>query len=286
MSWGGKKVVAWTPYGRKETVELLHAYLRRDHERDIVDEWWLCLNTDPTGQVEDLAYAYSLAKRSSWIKIKQRPTGVVRHSMKQRNTGYFYRYMTDPDSVFLRFDDDIVYVHELAISRLVKHKLATPGLCSFALIINNAVCSYFLQANGKIPHEWGTVGMYCMDPVGWANGDFAIKLHRMTLEHIGDDSVDQLYLYQDYALPLGEQFSVSCFASLGSVYAGLAEPGVLVPDEEESWLTMVEPRRLNQPNVIVGNALVSHYTFFTQHRLIKPTDILEQYRKQAERLTQ
>jgi hypothetical protein len=37
--------------------------------------------------------------------------------------------------------------------------------------------------------------------------------------------------------------------------------------------------------VIVGNALVSHYTFFPQGPIIRATDILDRYRLQAKRLT-
>jgi hypothetical protein len=33
------RVIAWTPYGRKETVSVLGRYLRREHERGLVDEW-------------------------------------------------------------------------------------------------------------------------------------------------------------------------------------------------------------------------------------------------------
>ena len=121
----GNRVVAWTPFGRAETVSILFAYLWREHERGLVDEWWLCMNTDPGVQQSDVAYAYKLAARHGFIKLVDRPSDVPRLHPKQRNTGYFYRYMTDPQTVFLRFDDDIIYVEESAIERLVRHRLET-----------------------------------------------------------------------------------------------------------------------------------------------------------------
>ena len=282
----GRRVVAWIPYGRERTVSILIEYLRRDVERGIVDEVWLCLNTDP-GQVPDLRYAYELAKRFPFVRIKDRPTGMPRLHPKQRNTGYFYRYMTDRDTVFVRFDDDIIYVHDDAVARLVRHKVQTPeSVCSFALIWNNSIVSWFLQQAGIIPRDFGTVGgPYCMDGVGWASGDFAVKIHRLLLEHIDAGTTEQVFLYQDFPLKVGMQFSVSCFASLGSRYADLSMPGVLEPDEEESWHTVHEPRRIDQPNMIVGNALVSHYTFFPQQREVFETDILDRYRHIAKELT-
>src|SRR5690606_32691673 len=64
----GHPVIAWTPFGRERTVSILVEYMRRDHERGIVDEYWLYLNTDPD-QVSDLRYAYQLARRYDWVKI-------------------------------------------------------------------------------------------------------------------------------------------------------------------------------------------------------------------------
>jgi len=86
-------------------------------------------------------------------------------------------------------------------------------------------------------------------------------------------------------LNVGMQFSVSVFASLGSMYAELETPGVLVPSEEESWHTVHQPHRLGQSNMIVGNALVSHYTFFPQQGIVNATDILDRYRDLTRKLT-
>jgi hypothetical protein len=281
----GKRVVAWTPYGRRRTYSILIKYLQRDVERGLIDEVWAYMNTDPVGQEDDIAYANELAEQFPWFHLKHRPEGIPRHpGPKQRNTGYAFRYMTDPGTVYLRFDDDIVYVHENAVENLVRARLEMPGPAAvFPIIINNAICSYFLQACGKIPREWGEVGMYCMDPVGWANGPFAVKLHELLLSHIEAGTVEDLYLHHDFQIPPGTQFSVSCFASLGSMYASLPEPGVLTPDEEESWHTIHRPLATGASNVVRADAIVSHLSFFTQHAFLNPTNILDRYRDLAEK---
>jgi len=282
----GKMVVAWVPYGRANTVSILLEYLQRDHDRGLLDEAWLCLNTDPD-QTEDLAWAYRIVKERPWAKLRSRPQGVIHHPRKQRNTGYFCRYMTDPDTIYLRFDDDIVYVHEDAIARLVLHAIHGEQACAFPIIINNAICSHFLQRDGRIPLEWGEVRLYCMDRKGWSSGKFAVQLHELLLSHIDNGTVDSLYGHTDWQLPMGEQFSVSCFASRGSMYAALDPPGVIQPDqiiEEESWHTEIAPRTLGVPNKIISNAVVSHYSFFTQHPFLSGTDILERYRMHAKGL--
>lgn len=309
------KVIAWTPYGREQTVSVLGRYMRREHERGLVDEWWLCLNTDPE-QTDDLRYAYQLARAYPWVKIVQRGPHQVRRRPKQRNTGYFYEQMTDPEAIYLRVDDDIVYIHEEAVERLVVHRIEhEQGVASFPVMWNNAIISWFAQQAGVIPapgtvtplhpvpsivqstpgpddsrpfdtYTWPAVGaLYCMDPVGWADGRFAVALHRLLLDRVRGGRAEDCFLYQDYQLPLSLQFSVSVFASSGRLYAGLERPGVLVPDEEESWHTVHQPKALGEPNVIVGNALVSHYTFFPQGPVVRSTDVLDQYRQLATELT-
>lgn len=277
----GHKVTCWTPFGRERTVSLLVKYMERDVKRGIVDEYILYMNTDDD-QVSDRAYGYALAEQYDWIRIIERPERYP--GPKQRSTGYFYRYATDPGTVFIRFDDDIVYVHESAVENLVRARLEMPAPAAvFPIIINNAICSYFLQACGKIPREWGEVGMYCMDPVGWANGPFAVKLHELLLSHIEAGTVEDLYLHHDFQIPPGTQFSVSCFASLGSMYASLPEPGVLTPDEEESWHTIHRPLATGASNVVRADAIVSHLSFFTQHAFLNPTNILDRYRELADK---
>jgi hypothetical protein len=296
-----KRVVAWTPYGREETVSILGQYLRREHERGIVDEWWLCLNTDPH-QVGDLAYAYRLAAAYPWVKLVERPAGRPRRTPKQRNTGYFYEHMTDRDTVFLRIDDDIVYLHPEALARLAVHRLeAASGVASFPVMWNNSIISWFAQQAGAIPaagtdtgiveldgttsqhYTWPRVGgPYCMDPVGWADGRFAVQLHRLLLDKVRAGKAEDLFLYQDFPVTPGMQFSVSVFASLGSLYADLPDgPGVLVPYEEEHWHTVHQPLVLGEASTIVGDALVSHYTFFPQGPIVRATDILKQYTELA-----
>jgi hypothetical protein len=39
---------------------------------------------------------------------------------------------------------------------------------------------------------------------------------------------------------------------------------------------------MDEPNVLVGNSLVAHYSFFPQQAVLNSTDVLEQYRKLAD----
>jgi hypothetical protein len=284
----GKKVVAWIPFGREATVSILMKYLVREHERGLIDELWLYLNTDPD-QVSDLRYAYGLAKRhKGFVRIIERPVDCPRQQPKQRNTGYAYRYMADPDTMFLRLDDDIVYVHPDAVEKLCTAKAALPGtLAAFALMWNNAIISWYAQHLDIIPKSFGVVqAPFCMDPVGWADGEFAVKIHRLLLDWIEQGVPEKAYFYQNYPLAPRQQFSVSAHVIDGADFCALPVPGVLDYPEEEHWITVHRPAIIGKSNDIIGDALVSHYTFYPQGDTVRRTNILDRYRRIAEEQTQ
>lgn len=273
-----KKVVVFTPWGRELTASLLFKYLKRDHEAGVVDEWHLWMNTDPD-QESDRQYGYRLEKENDWITTFERPLEEVLHP-KQMNTGTFYVYTQDPDTVYVRMDDDIVWIEQNAISRLVQQRIDNPfPFVVFPIIWNNAVCSHYLQLMEAMPSWWGKVGNHCMDPVGWADPNFAENIHRHLLKQIENDAVDELFLHHSIQLPVGHQFSVSCFAQHGEEYAKVK--GIL-GGEEESWTTINKPYELGRPNMIVPNSLISHFSFYHQREHLLRTDILKQYKRLAD----
>lgn len=68
------------------------------------------------------------------------------------------------------------------------------------------------------------------------------------------------------------------------MYAGLPSgPGVLIPDEEEHWHTVHQPTVTDQPNILIGNAVVGHFTFFPQRAIVLASDVLDRYRALAQK---
>jgi hypothetical protein len=271
----GHKVVVFTPWGRELTASILFEYLKRDHAAGVVDEWHLWLNTDDD-QVRDVEYGLNLEEDNDWIKTFSRPAGPVLHP-KQMNTGRFYVYTQEPETIYVRMDDDIVYIEKNAIARLAEHRLDNKyPFVVFPIIWNNAVCSHYLQQMEAMPSWWGKVGNHCMDPVGWADADFAVNIHHHLLNMIAMDRVEDLFLHHSIQLPLAQQFSVSSFAQIGSEYK--AVDGIL-GGEEEGWHTITMPWETKRANMIVPNSFISHFSFYHQrNHLLKNTDILDQYR--------
>jgi len=290
-----KKVVAYTPYGRKRTVSILLPYVKRDVEAGLIDEYMLCMNTDPD-QLEDVRYAHELAEEYDWVRLYGRPGPDSPPEMeiptkwrraiaepKQLNTGRFCFYMQDPETVYIRLDDDIVWIHDDAIRNLVDHKLDTEHFVVFPTIWNNAISSWFLQKydHPVVPMS-KKVGKSAVDRVGWGDPRFAIELHGNLLSVLEAGEADSL-LFDATEDIVNIQFSVSCFAVDGQEYVDL--DGVLDYEEEEHFHTQYRPAKLGRTNLVVGNAHISHFSFFTQRRmLLERTDFLERYRALSEAL--
>lgn len=288
MAYRDYKVVVWIPYGRKKTVEILKDHLYAN--KDIVDEVWLCMNTDED-QEEDREYADQLTKSAPDFYFKKEiplrkgeKLAQKRNRPKQQNTGKFYRYMTDPETIYIRMDDDLVYISDDYFQKMLDFRIDNPQyFIVLGNIWNNSMISY-LQQNvyGNIGKDYGIVEeAYAMDAVGWMSPTFAEYIHRLLLEHIDKGTVDVLY-FDKFELEDNKRFSVSNFAHFGRDFAKF--DGDLGDEEEEQWLTEVYPAENDALNAVCGQGLVSHYAFFAQRpHLENNTDILEQYKKIAQK---
>lgn len=297
------RVEAFIPAGRKKTMDILIKYLKMNS--DIIDKvqvWYNPHHEDKTNQ------AWLKTLDSEFLEVKYLPEH-YKHIKQplQFNTGRFYEYTTDPNTIYIRFDDDVIYMHEDAIKNLLDFRIDNPQyLVTFATIWNNAVVSYLEQQEGKITtgdYEMWTINTpYCMDEIGWGNGDFAVHIHEQLLEAIDKEEVDRLYvvgkdtkgdMYTNklrhvrggYELLDSNRFSISCFAFFGKDWAEIdgkfPEPEAGKMDEE-IYIAEIWPEESNRMNAICGNAIVSHYTFSPyQKPVVERTDILDRYRELA-----
>jgi len=265
--------VAFIPAGRKRVMSILLTNLRRFPELDEVQVW---LNTHK--QPDDDEWLLSLPDQWDKIVLYELADDVERRFPKQLNTGYFYAVTQEDDTLYFRFDDDIVFVDDDYFANMVRYRLENPAPpIVYGNIWNNAVCSYLHQQAGHIDRKHGVVERkFCMDPVGWQSGPFAKYIHGVLLDHIEAGTTRELFLPHD---PLPEvRFSISNFCFLG---ARMRDMVPRIPDEE-IWLAERYPLRVGQPNVICGDALVSHYSFFSQRSHLDATNILDRYREAAE----
>jgi hypothetical protein len=271
------RLVTVTPAGRRPYLEILANYLLR--HRDVIAEhrWWL-----NTRAPEDVAYIYRLTDRyPDFFKIVAKPIA------PSDLVGYtIWQYMSDctePDTMYLRVDDDICYMAGDAIVQMRDFRLANrePFLV-LGNIVNNAVCAHYHQQAGLAPQSWGAVAAECMDENGWRSGRFARRLHRKFLKDVRRGRESR---WTRTAMPFGgtTRFSINAISWFGEDFAGLPELYATNIDEEP-FITAVVPARLGRPNAICTAALFGHYAFWTQRRYLDRTspEVLAGYRRLSE----
>jgi hypothetical protein len=283
----GYRITVAIPSGRKASQAILLNHLRR--YRNVIDEIQLWHNTH--GQPEDDAWLKSLpAAYGGWARLIPRRTDRPVQHPKQLNTGGFYIHTTDPDTIYFRFDDDIVYIHPDYFTNMVRFRLENPEyFLVFGNCWNNAIISYLQQQAGNISREYGDIANFCMDPVAWESPEFACYVHDLLFRKIADNHVPDLF-FDRYVLPRGHQFSVSNFCWFGKDFAGFGgevmamDTGRMVPSEEEGWLTRIKPVELNRDNAVCGTGFVSHFSFYPQRQTLIERGYLSQYADLAERM--
>lgn len=258
-----KKIVIVIPFGRKRYTSLLIPQLLK--YRPVLDQIHLWMNT--TNQ-EDIEYAKSLS--SDFIKLVHLPNKKVPRG-DGTTLNRFWDVCTEKDTIYVRFDDDVVFVDDLeSFKRFIEFREEHPEyFLVYGTILNNAVVTNLQQEHGNVPRELGDVGKVCVDEVGWKDPLFAEKLHRYILSK--DVNLKEFYIpnYEHEDL----RVSINCVSWLGKDFEN-----VFVVDDEEQQVSVDIPNRLGRKNCIFGEYVVVHFAFFTQREHLDKTDILEQYK--------
>ena len=284
----GFRVVAFTPVGRKRYMDLLAGFLKREHDAGHVDKWLLFNNAYLP---EDSTYADQLAAQWDWVEVL-REHGIA-HTISEsasdpfkwsrpENISLFYKYMNEPDdTVYLRFDDDIVYIAENCIERWVRYRIEHPEpFAVFPTIINNVRTSYHMQQQGIVP-EWGIKNdMY--DKVAWKNLRYVHFLHEKALT-----AIERGTLVEDFTIK-SEFFGASAEGwEAGHIsinaFAVFAKDlhACRVAHDEEGYLSLHRPKALGRPNARCGDAVLIHFAYHTQTGYMDKTGILGDYALRA-----
>lgn len=266
------KVVLVTPAGRRRYMSILTRYTAR--HRDIVDRHELWLNTtDP----EDVQWMRELAVRDPFFKVIE-PTWPFQGAY---SIAPFFQHCVEEDTIYIRLDDDIVYLAPDAISNMINFRIENPDyLLVFGNVINNSAVTHILQRLRKVPTTRGVAGYHCMDALGWGDAQFAEWMHRNFLnERNFDGSLEWLKFPRwelMYSTNTGERVSINFISWLGSTFRSFG--GIVAPDEEHD-LNGPLPTRVERGNVICGTAIAAHFAFYVQREYLDQTDILSLYEK-------
>jgi len=232
------------------------------------DEWVLWVNT--TDQ-SDIDYMVELKIKHSWIKLQYSD---IAHSGNM-SIFHFFKNCVDENSIYIRLDDDIVYIHPKSLNDLFYFRATNPEpFVIYGNIINNAIISHIQQRFGIFFQE-PKIGYACMDHVGWNTPNVAEMIHCVFLENLQKSNAEKFYM-PNWILRDYERCSINVISWLGKEFKIFNGE---VGEDEEKWISCDKPEQIKRPNIIFGKSIFSHYSFHTQRDHMDKTDILSKYLK-------
>lgn len=259
----GFRIVCVTPAGRRRYMRLLAPQILASPLVDRYDVW---VNTL---QPADLAFFDALAALDPRVRLVPQPSGKIAGS---HSIAPFHDHATDADTIYIRFDDDIVWIQPDFFERFLEHRIANRDyLLTMPLIINNAVCTAVLAETGKVKLS-RLVRFDAMDRIGWLDGTFAIAVHDMFLDLVERGDWARLH-GGSYPIALN-RFSINCISWFGDELA--RHPGIIGVAEEYDW-TVLSSLRTGRANCIFTGAIASHYAFFTQRFYMDASPMAARY---------
>ncbi len=258
------KVAITTPAGREEFLSIFKHFIYRKMEEGLVDSWQLWQNTVKQSDIDYLA-----SMEAENPKVKRYFIENIENKWNNCDTlrtCEFFSNAHDDDTIYVRFDDDIVWCAEDAIEKMAIARIEHPD--AFAIypnVINSTVCSAWHQEIGAISKEAGELrhetdsqdpDYIYLDEFAYTDSKFIDLIHDTFKKRFEENSLEAYYLpsrsFNNY-----QRFSICSLAWWGK--------DKIVPSTlEEPQMSWQLPEQLKRPIYFVGDALCVHYSYHTQ----------------------
>ncbi|KAK7708967.1 hypothetical protein SLS64_006447 [Diaporthe eres] len=305
------KVIGLVFFGRRELVEVLDCYLQRNLKANggLLDEIIFVVHTDIQ---EDLDYLETLVpRRPEYSKYEVKGT--------YRWLAGSWEPVTNPDAIYVKIDDDVIYFSDNAISSVVKRITDNPHLFAVsANVVNNPALKlppysgpksgpkdFAIDGSTPAPfkdHRWLPVPLPAGEstydtseyPVSTATYDahgpslnnwaLAAQVHYSFLQHLEQNDTHR-YKFDvwDYAY---DRLSINFIAIRGR---DIMDCFPFPQHDDEDYLTVKRPKELGRRVVMDGTGLAVHFAFGPQYRAhdhhgLADTDLLMRYKSYAEEM--
>jgi len=263
MSFENYKIVACVPSGRRKYLEILLPYLQRC---TVIDEIRLWINTKNNDDLD-------------WISLQKDVILVnpPNDNLNSCGVARFYQTTCEENTVYIKIDDDIVFVEDGAIAELVGYRVRNPEpLIVLPNVVNDHIATKkraeyletLAQKGNKVANEILNRG----------NG--AEKWHEILLDCWANDALDSLRFPSTRVLD--DYCVINVIAYFGHDMAQLG-PDIFKGDRnDEHLLGDYLPKIMGRHNLVVGGKLFAHYAYMGPQRAeLDKTNILQQYRQVA-----
>jgi hypothetical protein len=294
----GYRVVVCSPVGRRVTLEILKVYMLK--LQGVVDEWRLWMNVK---NMDDLEYINALAKEHpDYIKQTYKADRTDPEYGNFAVIKYFYEDCTDDNTIYVRIDDDVVFIDVDGFKRYLKFRVENPEYFLVnPIVVNNSFVSWKLASLGVL-HDFpeyfdasenfkkyfskiSPEGFDLFDPklrithlvpveavlvdLYWRNPEFVRYIHSKFLD------CPEVFKMPNWELSNFEPVSIHCISWFGRDFKDI---GSKVNAEEEPWLQTLYPFINGRKNIVFGDCVVSHYSYYCQVDALKGTNILDRYK--------
>lgn len=222
-----------------------------------------------THNCADIEFLKRLADKYPKINLVWQPDGIVGGN---ETINAFYRYCVEADMIYLKIDDDVIWMEDNALVKMLDYRIDHPDMFLVSpLIINNPLCTYLLQVSGKLPLRQYQLAMP-LGPVLWRSGEFAYELHSWFL--------DKGFINNAEALHIGPKTIAVNRLSINAIMwfgEDMKKMDGIVPGDDEEFLSCTYPSRKGLANSVNGDCVMAHYAFFTQRQYLDASDLLDRY---------
>ncbi len=258
------KVVVNTAAGRRRYMKYLIPYVLSS---SIVDRYDLWINTHNTADIE---FFKRLAEKYDKVNLVWQPDEIVNGN---KTINAFYKQCIEENTIYFKLDDDIVWMEPDLIRKMVEFRVDNPDYFLVSpLVINNSLSTYLLQVRKRISFS-KYYNASSSHKVLWKNGSFAFQLHQWFIENfLKTHTYNSLYIgKQEMGMT---RFSINAILWFGDIMKRFN--GIVEGDDEE-FLSCIYPSSNSLINCWNGDAILSHFAFFTQRFELDRSDILSKY---------
>lgn len=264
--YGNYKVIVNTAAGRRRYMQYLIPYIVSSK---IVDRYDIWINTHNGADIE---FFKQIAKRYPVVNLVWQPDGVVNGNS---TINAFYKACVEADTIYFKLDDDIIWMEPELIEKMVRFRVDNPQYFLVSpLVINNSLSTYLFQLENKIYlNEY--YNSSASHPILWESGQFASELHSWFInKYLRPGKWEELHLGKK---EMGmTRFSINAILWFGDEMKKFSG---IVPGDDEEFMSCIYPTIHGLSNAWNGDAVVSHFAFFTQREQLDKQNILEQYGK-------
>jgi hypothetical protein len=249
------KIVIVTPAGREKYLAIFKKRIYAEMEKGLIDGWQLWQNTI---KESDIAYLASMEAENPKVKRffidNIVPTYKTCDPMRSCE---FFKNCHDDDTIYIRFDDDVVWYEEGAIEKIARARIEHPdAFLIYPNVINSTIITRWHQDNGALGKEAGECNGQYLHEFAYADSGLIDLIHKTFKKRYEEGTLNAYYI-PSFSFDDFRQFSICSIAFWGK---DKVTPSTL----EEASLAWELPREKNRPVWFCGDAVIMHYSYHTQ----------------------